>query len=112
VTHAGLACAFAVTGTFRALAVLAVVPTLLVFLGCCLATLVLRRRDVRADGAPFRVPGGPVVPLITTGFILWLLASAGQAEVVVVGAILAVASALYVARGRLDTGRQPTEQRS
>jgi len=109
-THAGLACAFALTGTFRALAVLAVVPTLLVFLGCCLATLILRRRDVRAAGAPFRVPGGPVVPLVTTGFILWLVASAGRSEVLVVGAILAVASVLYVVRGRFNPGRQPTEQ--
>jgi hypothetical protein len=82
----------------------------IVFLGCCLATLVLRRRDVRADGAPFRVPGGPVVPLITTGFILWLLTSAGKSEVLVVGAILAVASGLYVLRGRFNPGRQPTEQ--
>ena len=112
VTHAGLACAFAVTGTFRALAVLAVVPTLLVYLGCCLATVVLRRRDVRADGAPFRVPGGPVVPLITTGFILWLLTSAGKSEVLVVGAMLAVATVLYVVRGRLNARRQPTEQLS
>jgi len=111
-THAALACAFALTGTFRALAVLAVVPTLLVFLGCCLATLVLRRRDVRADGTPFRVPGGPVVPLVTTGFIFWLLASAGRAEVLVVGAILAVASVLYIVRGRFSHGRQPSEQLS
>ena len=109
-THAALACAFALTGTFRALAVLSVVPTLLVFLGCCLATLVLRRRNVRADGAPFRAPGGPVVPLVTTGFILWLLASAGRAEVLVVAAILAVASALYFLRGRMGPARHPTEQ--
>jgi amino acid transporter len=109
-THTGLACVFALTGTFRALAVLAVVPTLLVFLGCCLATVVLRRRDVRADGTPFRVPGGPVVPLITTGFILWLLTSAGRSEVLVVGAILAVTSVIYIVRGRFKPGRQPTER--
>jgi len=88
------------------------IPTLLVFLGCCLATLVLRRRNVRADAAPFRAPGGPVVPLVTTGFILWLLASAGRAEVLVVAAILAVASALYVVRSRLNPRRQPTGQLS
>ncbi|HEX5073179.1 MAG TPA: amino acid permease [Gemmatimonadaceae bacterium] len=111
-THAALACAFALTGTFRALAVLSVLPTLLVFLGCCLATLVLRRRNVRADGAPFLAPGGPVVPLVTTGFILWLLTSAGRAEVLVVGAMLVIASALYAVRGRLNAGRQPTEQLS
>jgi len=111
-THAALACAFALTGTFRALAVLSVVPTLLVFLGCCLATLILRRRDVRADGTPFRAPGGPAVPSRNDRLILWLLVSAGRAEVLVVGAILAVASVLYLVRGRLNPGRQPAEQLS
>jgi APA family basic amino acid/polyamine antiporter len=95
-THAALACAFALTGTFRALAVLSVMPTLLVFLGCCAATIILRRRDVRSDGPPFRIPGGWVVPAATAVFVLWLLSSAGRNEVLVVAAILAVASALYV----------------
>ena len=102
-THAVLACAFALTGTFRALAVLSVVPTLLALLGCCLATLVLRRRDVRADGAPFRIPAGPVVPIVATGFILWLLSTAGVREVLVVVTLLAIATALYALR----PGRTP-----
>jgi basic amino acid/polyamine antiporter, APA family len=58
VLHAAVACAFAVTGTFRALAVLSVVATLLIYLACCLAVLALRRRGVQAAGAPFRVQAG------------------------------------------------------
>ena len=97
-THAVLACAFALTGTFRALAMLSVVPTLLVFLGCCLATLVLRRREADADGASFRIPAGPVVPIAAAGFIVWLLSTARRGEFLVVAAILAIATALYALR--------------
>lgn len=93
--HAGFACAFALTGSFRRLAVLAVVPTLLIYLGCCLATLRLRARDIRAGGTPFRTPGGPTVPLLACVVVLWLLSSATAAEFLVVGEVLAVASAYY-----------------
>jgi len=98
--HAALAWAFSITGTFRALAVLSVVPTLLVLLGCCLATLVLRRRNVREAGVPFLVPGGPFVPLLAVAFILWLLSNASWREAVVVTAMLLVASTVYGVRQR------------
>jgi basic amino acid/polyamine antiporter, APA family len=104
-THAILACAFVLTGSFRALAVLTVLPTLLVFLGCCLATLVLRRRDVRTAGEPFRIPGGPVVPVLAICFILWLMSSAARAEVLVVAALLVIATAVYALQRRRSVGR-------
>jgi amino acid transporter len=104
-THAILACGFALTGSFRALAVLTVLPTLLVLLGCCLATLVLRRRDVRTNGEPFRIPAGPVVPLIGTCFVLWLMSSAARAEVLVVAAMLMIATAVYALRRWRIAGR-------
>ena len=104
-THVTLACAFALTGSFRALAVLTVIPTLLVYLGCCLATLALRRRSVPGESAPFRIPGGPVVPLLATGFIVWLLSSAARTEVLVVTTILAAATAWYVLRRWRTAGR-------
>ena len=107
-THVTLACAFALTGTFGALAMLSVVPTLLVFLGCCLATLVLRRRDVPAVGASFRIPGGSVVPIIAAGVILWLLTSAKRSEILVVAAVLAIASALFAMRRGRAGGRGAT----
>ena len=93
--HAGVTCALAITGTFRALAVLSVVSLLLIYLACCLATLELRRRDIRADGPPFRVPGGPAVPLLASAVIVWLLTGASRAEFAAVAAMLVVASVLY-----------------
>jgi amino acid transporter len=110
-THTAHACAFALTGTFRALAMLSVLPTLLVFLGCCLATLALRRRDGGIGGASFRAPGGPVIPVAASSVILWLLSSAGRSEVVVVAAILALASAFYVLRHRRAHRHGPAAHR-
>lgn len=110
VTHAALAFAFALTGSFRALAALSVVPVLLVYLACCLAMPVLRRRGVRAEAAPFRVPGGAIVPAVTAAFVLWLFSSAGRAEVIVVGEMLVAASALYAIRRWRSASARRTEQ--
>ena len=96
--HAAACCAAALSGTFRVLAVLSVVATLLIYLACCLAVLELRRRDVRADGAPFRIPGGAAVPLLACAVVLWPLASATATEFLAVAGVLVVASALYVLR--------------
>ncbi len=93
-THAALACAFSLTGTFHVLAVLSVLPTLVVFLGCCLATLILRRRDVQAGGPSFRVPGGLVIPIAGGVFVLWLFSTTTWLEVIVVAGILTVALVL------------------
>ena len=55
---------------------LSVVAVLLIYLATCLATLRLRYLDVRSDGVPFRIPGGPTVPLLACAVVLWLLSSA------------------------------------
>ncbi|GAC1650601.1 MAG: amino acid permease [Gemmatimonadaceae bacterium] len=91
-------CGVALTGTFRTLAAFGVVAILFVYLGCCLAVLQLRRRDVRADGPPFRIIGGPVVPVLACGCVLWLLASATRTELIAVGLAVVLASLAYVIR--------------
>ena len=79
----------------------------MVLVGLCLATLALRRRDGGNGGATSRVPAGPVIPVAASGVILWLLSSAGRSEVVVVAAILAIASALYALRQKRAHRRGP-----
>jgi basic amino acid/polyamine antiporter, APA family len=87
----------AITSSFAALAILAVVSTLILYMLCCIAALVLRHRDVRADGAePFRLPGGPVIPLVAVGVILWLLSSATMREFLIVAAVLGAASLAFL----------------
>jgi APA family basic amino acid/polyamine antiporter len=95
----------AVTSGFERLAILANLSTLLLYAGCCLAAWQLRRRDVRAGGVPFRVPGAAVVPWLALGTIGWLLTSIRRDEWLVMAVVLAAAAALYVlARGARGGG--------
>ena len=100
VAHAAVCCAFAISGTFRSLVVLSTVSTLLIYLASCLAAIELKRRDVRSDGPPFRLRGGPMVPLLACLVVVWMLSSASRTEFIAVAAVLVVASLLYVIRPR------------
>jgi amino acid transporter len=92
----------AVFNSFEQLAVIANVSALLLYAAVAVATLMLRRRDVRHDGAtPFRVPGGALVPVVTMGLIGWLLTSITQTEWAAMLATLSVASIFYAVRSRL-----------
>src|SRR5206468_217067 len=84
-----LGAALAISGTFERLAVLANVSVLLVYALCALAAWRLRRRDVRADGEPFRIAGGPLVPALALAAISWVLwATVTRRELVAVGIVL------------------------
>jgi amino acid transporter len=98
VVHATFACALAISGTFTSLVVLSTVAILLVYLGTCLSSVQLSRRNVQADGPPFRIPGGPTVPLLACVVVVWMLTSASRTEFISVGATLCVASGLYLFR--------------
>ena len=65
--------------------------------GCCVAAWELRRRDVRAGGIPFRVPGGAVAPWLALAVIAWLLSEITAAEWRAAAIVLAVSIAIYVA---------------
>ena len=92
--------AIALTGTYVKLAVMANVPILLVYLGCCLAAWRLRRRDVGAAGQPFVMPGGRAVPWLGAGLIVALLATATREDWLATGGVMAAASLGFLWRRR------------
>ena len=98
--QSALACTLAITSAFGRLAIIANVAALLVYFACSLAAWQLRRRDVRAGGVPFRVPGGGIVPLLSCAMIIGLLSSITLPEWRVLGLVLGVASALFVVTRR------------
>jgi amino acid transporter len=100
IAYAAASCAVALSGSFRVLAVLSAVGILLVDFACCLAVLELRRRNVHAEGAPFRIAGGPIVPVLACAVVVWLLSSSGAAEFLAVAAVLVLSSVLYFLRPR------------
>ena len=87
----------ALFGDFEVLALAANITILLVYVACCVAAAELRRRDVRAGGIPFRVPGGRIVPWLALGVIVWMLWSVEPREWMAAALVLAGAALLYAA---------------
>jgi amino acid transporter len=86
---------FALSGTFRYLAVVATGSLLLVDIGVCLAVIRLRRRDGMPGEGQFTLPFGPVIPLLAVAVITWLLLQMPLEEAISVGALVATCIALY-----------------
>jgi basic amino acid/polyamine antiporter, APA family len=98
VVHAVIVATLAISSSFTQLAILANVAALSLYLMCVLASLELQRRDVRAGGTPFRVPGGATVPILAAAAIIWVLAHATLKELGVEAVVLTIAAAFFVAR--------------
>jgi APA family basic amino acid/polyamine antiporter len=98
--QSALACTLAITSAFEKLAIIANVAALLVYFACSLAAWQLRRRDVRAGGIPFRVPGGGVVPLLSCAVIIGMLSSITLPEWSLLALIIGVASVLFAVTRR------------
>jgi APA family basic amino acid/polyamine antiporter len=98
-TYAALAFALSVSSSFETLAVLSNVAVLLMYLLCFAGVWLLIRRDVRTDGPPFNFRGVQIVPALAITAILWLFwLTQPWDKFAKIGAILAVASALYFLR--------------
>jgi APA family basic amino acid/polyamine antiporter len=96
--HAVLCAAFAVTGSFASLVVIATLATMIVYLVCCAATIKLQRMNLQADGAkPFRLSGGPVIPVFACAIVIWLMTSSTRQEFTALAAMLAVETVIFFA---------------
>lgn len=97
IVHGVLCATFAISGSFAGLMVLATLATLIVYLICCIATIRLQRMNVRADGAvPFSLPGGPIVPVLASAVVVWLMMSSTRQEFMALGAMLIVEAILFI----------------
>jgi amino acid transporter len=95
VTYAVLAFAFAVTGSFRSLALVASGAALLLYLLACAASVRLRQLDVRADGAPLNLPGGTVIAVLACLAMVWVLSSLTGPEFRALALLLVAATVMY-----------------
>ena len=93
--------AMSLTGTFERLLVISNITGLLVYAMVSLSVLGLRRRDTRADGEPFRCPGGPLIHLLALAGVVWLLtAIVTRQDAIGIAILLAVTAVAYVVRQR------------
>jgi amino acid transporter len=98
--------ALALTGTFEHLAIFANLTACVLYILCAIGVWVLRRRDVRTAGAPFLMPGGPLIPIATCIVNAWLIyETIGPADVK--GLALAAAAAFILYLGRAGRRAQP-----
>jgi len=99
---------FALSGTFKYLAVVATGSLLLIDLGVSLAVLRLRHRDGLPKDGEFKLPFGPVIPLLSCAIVVWLLMQVPPDEAVtivaLVGACVVIYAVLSVFRGAGKTG--------
>ena len=95
-TQTAIVVALAASGSFEKLVIVADGAMLLVYAACCMAVLVLRRRNVHQAATPFRVPFGPLVPLLGIATIVWMLTSLSSAEWRAVLLAIGAAVAMYL----------------
>jgi APA family basic amino acid/polyamine antiporter len=91
-------CVFALSGTFKYLAIVATGSLLLIDLGVSLAVIRLRQRDGLPKDGEFRLPFGPVIPLLSCAIVGWLLLQVPLDEAVTVAALIGVCVAFYIIR--------------
>jgi APA family basic amino acid/polyamine antiporter len=91
IVNQAISALLAVTGSFRSLLILANLGALIVYFGVALASIALARRDVRADGPPFELPGGPIIPVLACLVVIWLASNAALADAIAAGAMVVAA---------------------
>ena len=99
---------FALSGTFKPLAVVASGSILLVYVGVCLAVIRVRVRDGLPDEGNFRLPFGATIPVLSLMFIGWLLSSLTAEEALGLAGLVAAAALVYgirVIAGKRATNR-------
>lgn len=98
IVFASLVCAFALSGTFEPLAIVASGSILIIYLGVCLATIRFRLRDGAPKPQEFSIPGGYLVPVLSCLVIVWLLSRLTAEEAVGLGVLCAASVAIYAIR--------------
>lgn len=94
-THAAIAAGLAISGSFEALAVLATLLAVLIYLLGCAAVLRLRADNVALAGPPVVMPGLKLLAFGGSAAMLWVASNSTAVEAIGIAAFLAAASALY-----------------
>ncbi len=100
-----VALALSISGSFVFLAAVSAVARLVVYLGVCLSTLVLRRRAPSGEmsEAQFTAPLGPVVPIVASVVALGIIAGATQQQLMAGALALVAGAVLYLIAPRAST---------
>lgn len=111
IAFAALIAAFALSGTFRPLAAVASGSILTVYAGVCLAVLRVRARDGMPPDGQFRLPFGPVIPILACLVVGWILLQLTREETTRFLALVGLTAGFYgiraiYRRGKSSGGRR------
>ncbi len=96
IVFAGLCFLFASSGGFKDLAIISSVSSLLIALGISIAPIKLRRnKKYESQGKTFRLPGGYIIPIMSSIVILWFLSNLSENKILGFGLLIAVLTILY-----------------
>lgn len=93
------------SGTFTTLATLSAIARLMTYIGSAVALLILRKKISSPD--TFRIPGGPVVPVIAILLSLFLLTAATRIHWITGSAAIVVGLVLYLIRNKKEVRKEP-----
>ena len=95
VTHGLVGFSLAMLGNFEALALVSGGANCLIYLGVSLATWFAQKRDLRSGGTPFVLPGGPLIPAISTLAMVAIVGTLTRAEWTAIGVALLLLVLIY-----------------
>ncbi len=94
--HAGVAAGLAISGDFATLALVSGGAVGLLYLLICLSAWKLQKTGQQTTEAPFRLVGGPLIPLIGVAAMLLILFSLSQKEWIAILIALAISQVVYL----------------
>jgi len=96
IVYASLCFLFAIVGGFKELAILSSATSLLISLGVSIAVIKLRRdKSFKTDLKTFKIPGGYIIPILSSIAILWFLSNLSLNKMIAVGISIVVLSIIY-----------------
>jgi amino acid transporter len=101
VTQSVFSLLLALSGSFVQLAMLSVIARLATYIGTAAAVPVLRRRFADREVA-YRLPGGPLIPILAILLSLAFLMSATRQNLIAGAIALAIGALIYLSAGRRD----------
>jgi amino acid transporter len=95
VSHGVVGFSLAMLGNFEALALVSGGANCLIYLGVSLATWFVQKRDLRSGGPPFVLPGGALIPAVSTLAMIAIIGTLSRAEWTAIGVALGALVLVY-----------------
>ncbi|EKC7685925.1 APC family permease [Salmonella enterica] len=86
----------ALSGSFATLAVLSVVTRFIQYIPTCLAIFVFRRRFANDNVGGFKVPFGPLIPVLGVAVCIWMMSVQSPMKLIVGLLVILAISPLYI----------------